>query len=133
MLFLTIARDYFSWHYTKAFGEIFHVWLNLLWFWIHFFSIPELLKSLFSPWKRVTEKRGEFWDFENLASVLIIGLISRLIGATLRGIIILAGLICLTLTIIGGFITYVFWLVAPIAILSLLLLGSSLLISNTII
>lgn len=133
MLFLTIARDYFRWHYTKAFGEIFHVWLNLMWYVIHFFSIPQLFRSLVSPWKRITEHRRRRWSFEDIIGVIIVNIMSRFVGFIIRSIVISIGLICLVILIFGGFITYLFWIGAPIFILSLLGLGISLLISNTII
>lgn len=129
MLFLSIVHHYFLWHYSRAFKEIFHVWLNFLWFITHFFSIPQLLRTWFAPWKRITEERGDKWSFEDLAGFVIIGLITRIIGFIIRSAVIVVGLFCLTLTIIGGFITYIFWIGAPIIIITMLGLGASLLMA----
>lgn len=114
MLWLSIMHHYLLWHYSRAFYEIFHVWLNLLWFVVHFFSIPQLLKSWVAPWKRMTEGRGEKWDLEDLAGYIIIGLLSRIIGFIVRTLVILAGLISLFCMVIGGFVFYTFWVAAPI-------------------
>ncbi|MCD5381679.1 MAG: hypothetical protein LR008_03865, partial [Candidatus Pacebacteria bacterium] len=84
MLFLMIVHRYFIWHYSRAFLEIFHVWRSFLWFVAHFFSITQLIRSWFSPWKRVVEGRGNKWDLEDLAGFIIIGLMSRIIGFILR-------------------------------------------------
>jgi len=116
-------HHYFIWHFGRAFGEIFHVWKNVLWFMLHFFSIGPLLKSWFAPWKRVTEQRGETWNLENLASVIIIGLVSRIIGFIIRTTVISLGLISFSLVVIAGVATFIFWLVAPVVIVGLVGLG----------
>jgi hypothetical protein len=129
MLFLSIVHHYLAWHYSRAFVEIFHVWRNFLWFIAHFFSLKDLMLSWFSPWKRMVEGRGNTWDLEDLASFIIIGLISRIIGAILRTIIIVIGLVSLTITFVGGFIIYAFWVVAPAVLIGLLVAGFTLIFS----
>ena len=130
MFFLSIAHHYLLWHYSRAFLEIFHVWLNLLGFVIQYFSIPQLIRSWFAPWKRMTEGRGETFNLEDLAGFVIINIISRIIGTILRTIIIFIGLVSLLITILGGFLVYVFWVVAPLVIISLLGFGLTMLISQ---
>ena len=129
MLFLTVVHHYLLWHYSRAILEIFHVWLNLLWFVVHFFSIPQLMRSWLSPWKRMVEGRGEKWNLEDLAAYIVIGIISRIIGFILRTIVITLGLISLTITIVGGFVTYAFWIGAPVIIIALLGFGITLLVA----
>jgi len=129
MLFLSIVNDYLLWHYTRAFKEIFHVWSNFLWFVIHFFSIPQLMRSWFSPWKRMIEDRGNTWNFEDLAGFIVIGFFSRLIGFILRTIIIVLGLVALSIVVVAGITTYLFWFVAPFSIILLLGLGITLLLA----
>jgi hypothetical protein len=128
MLFLSIVHHYLLWHYTEAFLELFHVWLNFIWFVIRFFSIPQLMHSWFSPWKRITEKRTRKWDLEDIVGVIIIGLISRMIGFILRTVIIFIGLVCLFTLITGGFLIFTFWVVAPLVIFLLIGLGITLLV-----
>lgn len=130
MLFITIAKNYLTWHYQQAFHELFHVWLNFLWFVIHFFSLPQLSRSLFSPWRRMTEERNGNWNFEALAGYVIINLISRLIGTILRSTIIITGLVVLAVVIILGGTTFLLWFAAPVVILVLLAAGIALLVSN---
>jgi len=126
MLFAAIIRDYFVWHYTTAWFLLWGVWRNFLWFVIHFFSLPQLMRSWFAPFKRITEDRGDRYDLEDLASYVIIGFISRVIGALMRTIIILIGLIALVLTIVGGFVTYLLWALIPFIILGVLGMSISL-------
>jgi hypothetical protein len=130
MLFLSIVHHYLLWHYSRAFLEILHVWKNLLWFVIRFFSIPQLMSSWFAPWKRMTEKRRKKWDFEDLAGFVIIGFISRVIGFILRTVVIFIGMICLVLTVIGGLLVFAFWIAAPLILIMLLGFGITLLIAS---
>ena len=130
MLFLSIMHHYLLWHYTRGFAELFHVWMNFLWFIVNFFSIPQLLRSWISPWKRMVEDRGNTWNIEDLASFVIIGIISRIVGFIMRTVVILLGFTSLILTAILGFITYAFWVIAPLVIIGLLGFGIALFISD---
>ncbi len=123
MLFVSILHHYFLWHYTNAFREILHIWLNFFWFTVNFFSLKQLTSSFFSPWKRITEQRGDKFNFEDFASFIIINLISRLLGILFRSIIIALGLIVLLLLCVGIIATYIFWVVAPLLIVGGLIYG----------
>jgi hypothetical protein len=128
MLFAAIIRDYFVWHYTQAWFLLWGVWRNFLWFVIHFFSIPQLMRSWFAPFKRITERRGDKFDLEDLASYVIIGFLSRILGALIRTIIIMIGLTTLALTVIGGFAVYLLWALVPFMIIGILGMSISLLL-----
>jgi hypothetical protein len=129
MVFLTLMHHYLLWHYSAAFAEIFHVWKNLFWFVVHFFSLPQLLRSYFAPFKRMTEGRGETFNFEDIAGFIIINLISRFIGVIIRTFFILLGLIVLGLLCVGIICTYVFWVTAPLVLIGCLYYGLLLLAS----
>ena len=129
MLFVSILHHYLLWHYTHAFLEIFHVWTNFFWFIVNFFSIPQLLRSLFSPWKRITEERKRSFDFEDIAGVVIIGLFSRLIGFILRSVIIIIGFFALIFLLVFLFIVYTFCLLAPAFMIGSLVYGVILMFS----
>jgi hypothetical protein len=126
MLFAAIIRDYFVWHYTTAWFLLWGVWRNVLWFVIHFFSLPQLMRSWFAPFKRITETRGERFDLEDFAGYIIIGLLSRIIGALIRTCIIIAGLVALMGTIMAGFAVYLLWALVPLLIIGLLGMSVSL-------
>jgi hypothetical protein len=122
-MLLTILHHYLAWHYTKAFNEIRHVSKNLLWFVVHFFSLPQLIRAFFAPYRRMTEERGNVFSLEDLASFVIIGLISRIIGMILRTTIILSGLFTLIILLALIIATFIFWLTAPLAIIVLIIIG----------
>ncbi len=129
MLFLSIMHHYILWHYTTAFGEILHVWKNLLWFTYNFFSIPQMLRSFFSPWKRMTEERGNTFNFEDLAGFIIINIISRIVGMILRTIVLFFGLLAILILITGIVLTYIFWLLAPVLLVTCMYYGLVLIFS----
>ena len=64
-------------------------------------------------------KRTKRFDFEDIAGFIIIGVLSRFIGAFIRTIIIALGSIALLVTIAGGFLTYLLWAIAPLLIIGL--------------
>ncbi len=129
MFSLILIRDYAQWHYTKALALMTHVFANLLWFIWHFFSIPQLAKTLFSPFKRITEKRKGF-SFEDIAGTIIVNLLSRLIGAMIRISIVLAGLISLTFAVLLFGLTYLLWFFLPAMIMVILVYGLVLIFTN---
>lgn len=133
MLFVYIISDYFKWHYTRAFSEIFHVWLNFAWFIIHFFSLSKLAHAWFAPFKRLTEERGDVFSFEDWAGFIIINLLSRLVGALLRTILIALGVLCLFILTGLGLLTLIFWITAPVSLLAMWGISLSLIFTSFII
>ena len=77
----------------------------------------------------MTEGRGRTFKFEDLAGFIIINLISRMLGMLIRTSIIVAGLITLTLLVVGIILTYIFWLLAPILLVLSLYYGLVLMFS----
>lgn len=114
-----VIYDYFVWHYTRAWWEMWGIWRNYLWFVIHLFSLPELMRSWFAPFKRMTESRGSTLSFEDLASYVVINILSRVIGAIARTGIIAIGLLALGLTVVLGVFVYAVWMLLPVIIIGL--------------
>jgi hypothetical protein len=130
MIFSNIIGDYFRWHYGRAFSELFHLWLNFLWFVIHFFSIKELSRSLFAPWRRMTEEKKRDISFENIAAYIIVNLLSRVVGFIMRSSVLIVGLISLSITIVIGSIIFLLWIFLPAITVAAFVSGISLLASN---
>lgn len=117
MFFVSFLRDYFLWHYSAGLSGYIRVTRNGSWFIVQFFSIIPLLKTLFAPFKRVTEKRNKRFNFEDWFGTLLINLLSRLIGAMVRLCIIGIGLLVLTVYIFTSLLGFALWLGLPIFIL----------------
>ncbi len=128
MLFLTITQHYLRWHYTQGLGELLHLYRNFWWFINRLFSIPQLFTSLLAPFRRITETRRERWSFEDLAGRIVINTLSRLIGAAIRSVLLLIGLLTLAGISTIAFILIVTWFIAPALIILSILYGLSLMV-----
>jgi len=85
MGYLSLARDYFFWHYTTALRDIGCLWLNYIWFVNHLFSVKEVLGTLFAPWKRLQEKPvNPLKDFQGFLGNVFINIMMRLVGLVVR-------------------------------------------------
>ena len=113
-MFLLIVTSYIHWHYTKAFSAMYAIWFNFVWFVEYFFSITPLLKSLFSPWKRVVAHSSNKWDFEDLASAILANVMSRIIGAIVRLSVIVFGLFVEVFLFFSIIPLYILWACAPL-------------------
>lgn len=115
---------YLSWHYTDAFVDMLNIWKNFLSFLFEFFSIPLLLKTLFSPWRRMQESYTRIEDF---FEHLIVNTLMRFVGAFFRLIIIIFGLASLFLCFVLGIVFFLLWTALPFILIYTLLQGMNLL------
>lgn len=97
--------------------------MNLLWFINRVFSIPHLLRTLFSPWHRMVEEDKTGFDLEKFAEKVVVNLMSRLVGAVVRIPIIILGVFSLISAAVFGLFFYIFWAAAPAVICILFLTG----------
>lgn len=105
--------DFVAWYYTDAFRDILNVWGNLMWFIVHFFSMPLLARTLFSPWKRMTDEYHRT-GLEDIIETLVINVMSRVFGALVRLFFIFAGLVFLVAGTIALFVGVALWVCMPV-------------------
>ncbi|MDD5590201.1 MAG: ATP-dependent Clp protease ATP-binding subunit [Candidatus Portnoybacteria bacterium] len=106
--------NYFAWHYLLAPRNILRIWGNFLKFFVaYFIPIPQLLKTLFSPWKRDVTSYGRGFDFKVYAEALIFNVISRFFGAAFRSAAIIFALAVWCLVLLAGGIFFIFWIFWP--------------------
>ncbi len=117
-----LVFDFVAWYYTRAFRNILAVWMNIEWFLIHFFSIPLLLKTFFSPWKRITDQYRRT-GIEELLQTLLINVMSRIFGALIRFVIILCGLVFMCFGVVGLFLVVFAWICMPVIFLLSMVYG----------
>ncbi|MFT5849889.1 MAG: hypothetical protein ACI9H6_000715 [Patiriisocius sp.] len=125
MHFSRLFLSYFFWHYTKAYAQIFTIWKTYLWYITQLFSIALLLRTLFSPWKRMTDVSQGGFNIEAFLSRVIVNFMSRIVGFIVRVPLIILGLVlsvgmCLLLVVF-----YIYWTVFPVLIFALLISGIS--------
>ncbi len=62
-------------------------------FGVHYFPIKELLKTLFSHWRRSIDSYGKGLDVSRWAKAFVGNMISRVLGAFIRLVIIVVGIV----------------------------------------
>ena len=126
--FVLFKIDYFAWHYSQGITDITTLWRNVLWAISNFFSVGNLLKSLFSPWKQLGEERTKSGlDMAEIATATLVGFIMRLVGFLIRILFILLWVVIWTTVFILGPVLFVFWLILPVLGVGLFVMGIALL------
>lgn len=114
---------YFRFHYGRGFKELINVFNNFLWFISHFFSFKLLLSTIFSPWHRLGESYGNIFDLENFVTAFVVNSLMRVVGFVTRLIVLISGFLTYILALIIFLVSVVSWLIAPLILLSLLILS----------
>lgn len=117
---------YISWHYSTAISDMKNIWKNFIIFLYSFFSLSLLIKTLFSPWHRMTENYDRIEDF---FGNLVVNTMMRLVGVVVRLIFILLGIISIGLCIVFGIIAFALWLALPFLLIYTILQGFNLITS----
>jgi ABC-type multidrug transport system fused ATPase/permease subunit len=122
-----LLMDFFVWYYSAAFRDMFALWLNGMWFIVHFFSIPLLLRTLFAPWRRITDtyRRG---SIEDLMETFVMNTMTRIFGAVVRSVIIFIGVVCLLVGSVALILSVLLWVALPVASLFAFIYGVKLLV-----
>ena len=109
-----IIMEFLAWHYTKGINYYVKSWLSTVDWFTHYFSLPLLLKTLFSPWKRmIVVDTTPGFNFQKKFEAFTFNLVSRGVGAMVRFILFWIGLILIIFGFIGGAIGLVFWVIMP--------------------
>lgn len=103
----------FSWWYGRGWvsqwGRVVDRWMRT----VHFFSIGQLLRTLFSPYRQISANiQGD--SFAQEMRAFFDQLISRIIGSIVRGFTILFGLIVIYLQIVFEVIVMILWWFLPL-------------------
>lgn len=120
MYSLHVLSYYIVWHYTKAWLDFLNIARNFLWFFYNFFSIPLLLKTLFSPWKRLSQDDSHKSSF---GERLIVDFLMRIAGFFIRFFTVFLGVLSLVGVFIFTLLAALFWLLAPFIVAILLITG----------
>lgn len=117
---------YITWHYGKAFSDIFRIFGNLIWAVANFFSIKILLKTLFAPWRRLQEeKKKPGFDLEEWAGNFIVNELMRVVGFLIRIFTIALGLISIIMIVGLELAVLTLWFMMPLLLVGLVFLSFS--------
>lgn len=123
MKIATLVPYYFVWHYTLALKNLIKIWGNFVWFVYNYFSFKVLLRTLFSPYKRLTERYHGGLDIEQLMESIVVNALMRLIGFSIRIVVLLIGAIGVVLTFVAGTIFLAIWFLLPFVLLFMFIAG----------
>lgn len=111
-------QNFFSWYYEQGLHGLLETIKNLIAFFWRFFSVFELTCTLFAPWHRdVNLKTWRGWNPLKSIEILLTNLISRLIGAVVRMVVISLGIIVYLGSIAVGVVLIFLWIALPIFVL----------------
>jgi len=106
------------WQFLEVPKFLLEVWKNYILFALNYFSLPVLLKSLFAPWRRYKWNYPKGFEVGEFFSTLISNMFSRLIGALIRIILIVFGILFQIFIIFTGFIVFLLWMLIPFIIIA---------------
>ena len=87
-----------------------------------FFSVSELIKTLFAPWKRDVYTPVNA-SLDIIFKSFIDNVISRIVGFVMRSVTIFVGLLATIITFIAILIILLFWLLLPFIIVAIVVWG----------
>lgn len=119
--FPAIFFRYWYWYYIVQPKALLRAWWNFLVFGNSFFSIPLLLKTLFAPFHLYFVSYGRGFDLKVWLEAFFSNLIFRTIGAMVRIVVILLGILFEIFVFIAGAVIFLSWLVLPLALFFLLI------------
>ncbi len=125
---MSIFLQALTWQFYDRPKAILKAWQNFLWFNLNYFSLVVLLKTFFSHWHKYRyfyKPVCEVW--ENL-QVFVFNIMSRIIGAILRIVLIITGLMLEILIVLIGIIIFLGWMVLPFLLALSLIFGINLLL-----
>lgn len=92
------------------------IWRNYISFGQNYFSIPLLLKTFFSPWRRYKWKYPRGFDAQAYFETLVSNIVSRVLGALCRTVLILLGILAEVFILVMGAVVFTSWLFLPLLI-----------------
>ncbi len=119
--FIQLPLAYLLWHFTTAWGDLWRLYTNLIWFLWNLFSIKILSSTLLSPWHRLTERRTR--GSAGLLGQIIINTLTRFFGFFVRLGVILFGLLSIAIFSALFFSLFVLWVGMPLIAVGLILYG----------
>lgn len=123
----SIFSQYLEWHFFDTPKAILAAWRNFLWFNLNYFSIPVLLRTLFSPWRRYQYSYGRGFKISRYFEALTFNLMSRGIGALLRLGFIVIGLLLEVIIFLAGLVVFLGWFFLPLILIAGFFYGFNLL------
>ncbi|MBI4123211.1 MAG: hypothetical protein HY458_02540 [Parcubacteria group bacterium] len=119
-MILSLWTEYFKWHFIIMPRAIAAAWRDIFAFGLEYFSLPLLLKTLFSPWRRYLWSYPVGFQPAAFLEALVSNFISRILGAIMRLGLLVIGICVEFLLVVAGAAVFLLWfLLIPGIIVSL--------------
>jgi len=112
-----IILEWFYWHFYEMPTFLFEVWMNYFNFSVNLFSAPFLLKTFFAPWRKYNWRYPKGFDLVEFFNTFISNIFSRILGAMMRTVLIIIGIIFQIFVAIAGLIVFIGWIIIPLIII----------------
>ena len=119
----SIVIQWLCWQFFDVPRGILKAWRNFLFFNFNYFSVVLLVKTFFSPWRRYQWSFGRGFDIKRWLEAFFSNLLSRILGAIVRSVIVTIGLITEAFIVVIGLIVFLGWLVLPVFLIAGLVFG----------
>lgn len=113
-----IITSWFLWQFYEMPKFLLQVWNNYFMFASNLFSVPLLLKTLFAPWRRYRWRYPKGLNPVEFFNTLISNSFSRILGALMRIILILVGILFQVFVAIAGLAIFVCWILLPFIVIA---------------
>jgi len=107
-----------SWQFYEMPKFLLQAWNNYFMFATNFFSVPLLLKTFFAPWRRYNWRYPKAFDLTEFFNTFISNAFSRVLGALMRIVLIIIGILLQIFVDIAGLLIFVGWLLMPFVIIA---------------
>lgn len=116
-----ILIEWLSWQFYEMPKFLFEVWVNYFNFASNLFSLTLLLKTFFSPWRKYNWGYPKGFSLVEFFNTLISNTFSRIIGALMRIVLIVAGIAFQIFVAVAGLIILVGWFLLPFFVIFFIL------------
>lgn len=122
-----IIFQWLFWQFFEMPIKLLRIWKDFLAFFLDYFSVPLLIQTFFSHWRRYKWSYGRGFELGRYLEVFVSNLISRILGAVLRFFLILFGILAEIFVFFIGAFVFILWLILPAILLAGLILGARIL------
>jgi hypothetical protein len=112
-----IFVTWFLWQFYEMPKFLWQVWSNYMMFAANFFSVGFLLKTFFAPWRRYKWRYPRGLDIVEFFNTLISNAFSRFLGALMRTVLIIMGILLQVFVAIAGLVIFAGWFLVPFIII----------------
>jgi len=114
MMGQNIFIQYLQWQFFDASKSILGGWQNCLKFNLNYWSVPLLLRTWFSHWRRYKYSYGRGFNLKRYFEAFTFNMISRILGGLMRSILIVLGIFTEMVVFIFGAIVFLIWIILPL-------------------